>query len=96
MLKVADALFAIGLAGTLMCYLFLDFAKNDFRPLALGGGFSLAAPVIALHIAAALNRRSSKEVVAAYAVHQRVPVPVLYLLTAVGVVIVTATMVANS
>jgi hypothetical protein len=93
-IRIADAFFASGLAAAVFCYLFLGFAENDFRPLAFGGGISLGAPLVVLHLGAAALGRSARQVVAAYAVHQRVPIPALYLLAGIGILVIVATAVA--
>lgn len=76
----------------LALHLYGGFSNHDWRPLGLGfGGGSLAA-LLALTILPLLSRGSPREAYVAYAINQKMPMPVLYGLLTVGVALFCATL----
>ena len=90
----ANASLLLGPAGGLVMYKLLGFPENDWRPLGLAVGSALAAPMIVLHVKAALSGKNSAEAVAAYALHQKLPRAVLYGIASLGVVALLVTLLA--
>ena len=76
----------LGLAIALVMYKLWGFATNDWRPLGLGLGFALAAPIIVLHLSALWSSQDSAEALGAYSLHQKLPIAVRYGLACLGVV----------
>jgi hypothetical protein len=82
---MSNSVFLAGILGSLAMYRWGGFASNDWRPMALGAGVALCAPLVILPAAAMLQRYSVREAYVAYALSQGTPVVVLYPLLALGV-----------
>ena len=59
--RLANIASFAGLLGALALYQWGEFSRNDWRPLGLGFGFALAAPLAILPIVALLRRQSVRE-----------------------------------
>jgi hypothetical protein len=84
-IRLANALSFAGILGAIVLYTSGVFRDNDWRPLGVGVGLTLTAPLMVLPIASALLGRSVKECLVAYAIDQRMPVPVIYGVLILGV-----------
>jgi len=83
-IKVVNLLGLVGIFGALALYQFLNFAHNDWRPLALGFGFAFSAPLIWLPLSAVAANRHPAEALIAYAHQQKMPATILLPLLALG------------
>jgi hypothetical protein len=82
---VSNVLFFAALVGGIALYHFGYFERNDWRGLLLVFGVATVAPALFLFLASvAGGAQHVKEVYAAYAVAQRIPLAVLYAGFAVG------------
>jgi hypothetical protein len=84
-IKMANILSLIGIFGALALYQWGDFARNDWRPLALGFGFAFSVPFVSLPLSALVTKRHTSEAFVAYALSKKVPVPVLFTLLSLGI-----------
>lgn len=84
-IKVANTLGLIGILGALAMYQLLDYAHNDWRPLALGFGFAFSAPLVWLPLSAVIASRNPGEALVAYSHSQKTPVQILLPLLALGI-----------
>jgi hypothetical protein len=75
--RIANGMFAAGVLGGLAMYRVIGFADNDWRPLALGGGFAISAPLLVMVGSAILSGKDPGESVLAYAVSQKIPAALL-------------------
>ncbi len=82
---VANVLAAAGFLGALSLYQWGGFARNDWRPIGLGFGLALTAPLIAVPAVSWIIGRSVSEGLVSYAVSQRMPIAVIYGLLLLGV-----------
>jgi hypothetical protein len=83
--SLANWSFLAGIGLALVLYFWGDYASNDWRPMALGGGVAFSAPLLVLPAVAFFRRCSPVEAYIAFALDQRTPVFVLYPLLAIGV-----------
>ena len=83
--RLANAAFLAGIGIALYMYVWGGYVSNDWRPIALGTGISLTAPLVILPLVAWSRRCSAGEAYVAFALNQRMPVFVLYPLLVVGV-----------
>ena len=83
-IRISNIASLVGLLGTLALYQVAPFAHNDWRPLALGLGFALAAPLLVLPTVALLRHTSVRHCMAAYAISQGMPVVVIFGLLVLG------------
>jgi hypothetical protein len=81
---LSNAAFFAGLLGAIALYQWAGYAKNDWRPLAFGGGFALAAPTLVLPVVALLKGGKPGEALVAFALAQGLPPKVLYPVLALG------------
>jgi hypothetical protein len=81
---LSNAAFFSGLLGAIALYQWAGYAKNDWRPLALGAGFALAAPTLVLPVVALLKRGSPAEAFIAFALAQGLPPKLLCAVLALG------------
>jgi hypothetical protein len=81
----ANIAFALGLFGGLALYQWGHFARNDLRPVGLGFGFALSAPLLVLPLAAWLANLDVRESLVSYAISQRMPVALIYTVLLLGV-----------
>jgi len=85
-IRVANALFFVGLLGGLALYPLGGFASNDHRPAFLGFGLASLLPLLALIVIPFLTGRSVREAFVAFALGQGAPVWATYLPLAGGLV----------
>lgn len=83
-----------GIALALCMYVWGGYPSNDWRPIALGVGLCLSAPIFLLPLAAWLRKRSVAEAFIAFALNQRTPVFLLYPLLALGIPMVAVAVVS--
>ena len=88
--RIANGMFAAGILGALAMHRVIGFSDNDWRPLALGGGFALSAPLLVMVGSAILAGEDPRESVLAYAVSQKIPVPLINAAAVVGLAVFLA------
>lgn len=81
----ANVMAALGIFGALALYSVAGFASNDWRPLGLGLGFALTAPLVAVPAVSWLTGRSVREGLVSYAISQRMPVVAIYGVLLLGI-----------
>jgi hypothetical protein len=86
----SNGAFLAGILGALARYRWGGFVSSDWRPIALGAGAALSAPLVILPVAAILQRTTPREAYEAYALSQGTPFLILYLLLALGVPVLAA------
>lgn len=91
--RFANAAFLGGICVALYMYGWGGYRSNDWRPIALGAGIALTAPLIILPLFAWSRRNSATEAYLAFALNQRMPVFVLYPLLVVGVALLAVAIV---
>jgi hypothetical protein len=84
-IRLANTLSIASFVGAIALYQSGVYRNNDWRPLGLGFGLALTGPLILLPIVAMLRRLSVKECLVAYAIDQRMPIPVICGVLIVGV-----------
>lgn len=83
-IRIANVLSLLGILGGLALYQVGGFAHNDWRPLALGFGFALTAPLLVLPIVALARRANVRYCMVAYAISQGMPVVIIFGLLVLG------------
>jgi hypothetical protein len=83
--RFANVAFLAGICIALYMYGWGGYMSSDWRPIALGAGISLTAPLVILPLVAWSRRSSAGEAYIAFALSQRMPTFVLYPLLVVGV-----------
>ena len=83
--KLAHASFLAGIGLALAMYGSGAYRSNDWRPIALGAGLALTAPLVVLPLVAWWRGGAAAEAYVAFALHQRTPMVVLYPLLASGI-----------
>ena len=84
-IRLSNGASLAGLCLTLAMYRWGGFASNDWRPVALGAGAALSAPLVVLPLVAIARRCAVAEAYIAFALNQRTPVAVLYPLLLLGI-----------
>ena len=82
---LANTATGLGLIGALVMYKWGGFTSNNWRPLALGFGFALSAPLAVLPLVAACRGAKASEAFTAYALAQKTPPFILFPLLALGI-----------
>ena len=88
----SNAAMAFGILWALALYQWWGYARNDWRPLGLGFGFALTAPLLLLPLTAVFIGGRPAEAYAAYALSQRTPAKYLYSLLLLGVPVLISTL----
>jgi hypothetical protein len=70
---LANIAVGVGILGGLALYYSGRYASTDWRPLALGLGFSFSAPLVVLPLVALLRGGHPREAYTAYALAQKTP-----------------------
>lgn len=83
-IRVANVVMAMAMFGTLALYKFGGFPSNAWRPLGLGLGLTLCAPSLTLPLTAWLTRRPIRDSLVSFAISQRMPMVVFWLVTLLG------------
>jgi len=83
----ANTLFFLGIVGAIVVYQKGYFARNDWRPAALGFGFGCIAPVLFLYFSTLSGgTRRTQEAFVAFAISQKTPPMLLYGILSLGFV----------
>lgn len=88
-IQIAHGMFVAGFVAVIVMYRGLGFADNDWRPLGIGFGFAFSAPLAGVLVAALATGRSAREALAAYSLSQRMPLLLMYAVSAMGVFALT-------
>ncbi len=84
-LRFTKLLSIFGITSALVLYQWGDYARNDWRPLAFGFGLMLSAPFITLPLSAIIAGRRPAEALVAYALSQKFPVTLIFVVHSLGV-----------
>jgi hypothetical protein len=76
--RVANAMFFVGLFTGVALYQFAGYSNRDWRPLAIGFGVACTMPQIALATIAWLSGRQAKEAFVAFSIGQGTPMWATY------------------
>ena len=82
---ISNTLFLFGLVGGVALYHFDYFVETDWRGIGLGFGFATTTPLIALPIFAVISGHKPKEAYVAFAISQKCPTVLLYIIMVLGV-----------
>ncbi len=81
----ANALFLLGIAGSLLIWPLGHYPHTDSRPLLLGMGISCGSALLALVLVSWLSRRPIREALVTYGYTQGGPVWLIYSIMLAGV-----------
>ncbi|CRD53207.1 putative membrane protein [Stenotrophomonas sp. 2694] len=85
MVRSANALFLLGIAGSLLIWPLGHYAHTDSLPLLLGMGISCGSALLALVLVSWVLRRPMREALVTYGYAQGGPVWLIYSIMLVGV-----------
>jgi hypothetical protein len=85
-IRAANCAAAGILLASLLLYQTGVFARNDWRGLGLGLGGAFTAPLVLLAVWSLCTGRRASEVFAAYALSQKTPPAILFILQALGAI----------